>query len=82
MLKKKFVQFVWHMISTFLQLLGNYSELNKHRDWPDTHCGTIYCSLDLPAASLLSIPRLATGRPRLQQMAPQCVSSQSLIVIL
>ena len=35
------------------------------RDWPDTHCGAIYCTLGVPTASLLSLARLAAGRPRL-----------------
>ena len=48
------------------------------RHWSDTHCGAIYCSLGLLAASLQSLARLAAGKPTLQEIAPQCVSGQSL----
>ena len=35
------------------------------RDRLDNHCSAIYCSLGLLAASLLSLFRLAAGRPTL-----------------
>ena len=51
---------------------------SRLRDWPDTHCGAIYCCIGLPDASLTRLSRLAAGRPRVQQMALQCVSGKCL----
>ena len=46
--------------------------------WPDMPSGAIYCTLGLPRASLVGLPRLALGKPRVQKMAPEGMSSQSI----
>ena len=49
--------------------------------WPDKPPGTIYYALGLPSASLGRPTRLALGKPRVQQMAPGCLSGQSLMAL-
>ena len=39
------------------------------RDWPDTHCGTIYCTLGLPAESALGLQQASQDCNRWRHIA-------------
>ena len=46
------------------------SKIKWSRPWPDKPPGAIYCTFGLPKESLVGLPRLALGKPRVQYMAP------------